>query len=81
MRAGGAGLRGCGAGAGGVPRLRAAGGGLHGGVRMADVDLRGAVELDIARGVDALAGAVISPGQLFDLAPALAAQMGVRVVG
>ncbi|OKI63025.1 hypothetical protein AMK15_15630 [Streptomyces sp. MJM1172] len=51
------------------------------GVRMADVDLRGAVELDIARGVDALAGAVISPGQLFDLAPALAAQMGVRVVG
>lgn len=50
------------------------------GARMTDVDLRGAAELDIARGVDALAGAVISPGQLFDLAPALAAQLGVRVV-
>lgn len=50
------------------------------GARMADVDLRGASELGIARGVDALAGAVISPAQLFDLAPAFAAQLGVRVV-
>lgn len=50
------------------------------GARMSDVDLREAVELGIARGVDALAGAVISPAQLYDLAPALAAQLGVRVV-
>ncbi|MFD7030175.1 pentapeptide repeat-containing protein [Streptomyces sp. NPDC059917] len=49
------------------------------GVRMTDVDLRGAVELDIARGVESLAGAVISPPQLLDLAPALAAQVGLRV--
>ncbi|MDX2395329.1 pentapeptide repeat-containing protein [Streptomyces sp. NPDC054904] len=51
------------------------------GVRMKDVDLRDAAELGIARGVDALAGAVISPAQLLDLAPALAAQLGLRVVG
>ncbi|MFD6887398.1 pentapeptide repeat-containing protein [Streptomyces sp. NPDC059957] len=50
------------------------------GARMTDVDLRGVAELGIARGVDALAGAVISPAQLFDLAPALAAQLGLRVV-
>ncbi|MFI1651671.1 pentapeptide repeat-containing protein [Streptomyces avidinii] len=50
------------------------------GVRMADVDLRGVSVLEIARGVDALGGAVISPGQLFELAPAMAAQLGVRVV-
>ncbi|UQX02258.1 pentapeptide repeat-containing protein [Streptomyces sp. RerS4] len=50
------------------------------GARMAEVDLRGAAELGIARGVEALAGAVISSGQLFELAPALAARVGVRVV-
>ncbi|MFF5720291.1 pentapeptide repeat-containing protein [Streptomyces buecherae] len=47
--------------------------------RMTDVDLRRVVELDIARGLDALSGAVISPTQLLDLAPAMAAQLGVRV--
>ncbi|MFJ8821321.1 pentapeptide repeat-containing protein [Streptomyces sp. NPDC102467] len=51
------------------------------GVTMTDVDLRGAAELGIARGVDRLGGAVVSPAQLFDLAPAFAAQLGVRVVG
>ncbi|MEU9145261.1 pentapeptide repeat-containing protein [Streptomyces sp. NPDC048349] len=50
------------------------------GTRMTDVDLRAAAELGIARGVDALAGAVISPAQLFDLAPVLAAQLGLRVL-
>ncbi len=50
------------------------------GVRMADVDLREAAELGIARGVESLAGVVISPAQLFELAPALAVQLGVRVV-
>ncbi|MER6445723.1 hypothetical protein DEJ51_14845 [Streptomyces venezuelae] len=50
------------------------------GVRMTDVDLREASVLEIVRGVEALAGAVISPAQLFDLAPALAARLGVRVV-
>ncbi|MGW7455329.1 pentapeptide repeat-containing protein [Streptomyces sp. NPDC054787] len=50
------------------------------GVRMLDVDLRAASVLEIARGVEALAGAVISPGQLFELAPVLAVQLGVRVI-
>ncbi|MEV5380597.1 pentapeptide repeat-containing protein [Streptomyces nondiastaticus] len=49
------------------------------GARMTDVDLRTVAQLDIARGVDHLAGAVISPSQLLDLAPAFAAQIGVRV--
>ena len=44
-----------------------------------DVDLRGAAELRIARGVDRLAGAVISSVQLMDLAPVLAVEMGIRV--
>ncbi|PJN36177.1 hypothetical protein CG747_35130 [Streptomyces sp. CB02959] len=48
-------------------------------VRMKDVDLRGAAGLDIARGIDCLGGAVISTAQLMDLAPAFAAQVGVRV--
>ncbi|MFE9838777.1 pentapeptide repeat-containing protein [Streptomyces sp. NPDC005551] len=46
-----------------------------------DVDLRGAAELDIARGVDRLAGAVVSPDQLMELAPLLAAELGLRVAG
>ncbi|WP_344178265.1 pentapeptide repeat-containing protein [Streptomyces albidochromogenes] len=46
---------------------------------MVDVDLRTVAELDIARGVDRLAGSVISPSQLLELAPAFAAQIGVRV--
>ncbi|GAB2753351.1 pentapeptide repeat-containing protein [Streptomyces bullii] len=46
-----------------------------------DVDLREAASLDIARGVDRLAGAVISPTQLLDLAPVLAGAMGIRVEG
>ncbi|MCB5908276.1 pentapeptide repeat-containing protein [Streptomyces pinistramenti] len=49
------------------------------GVRMKDVDLRGAAALDIARGIEQLSGAVISTVQLMDLAPAFAAQVGVRV--
>lgn len=49
------------------------------GARMESVDLRAVAELDIARGVDRLAGAVISPLQLMELAPAFAAQIGVRV--
>ncbi|MDT0428482.1 pentapeptide repeat-containing protein [Streptomyces salyersiae] len=48
-------------------------------VRMESVDLRTVAELDIARGVDRLAGAVINPAQLMELAPAFAAQIGVRV--
>ncbi|MFG2135342.1 pentapeptide repeat-containing protein [Streptomyces sp. NPDC048650] len=47
--------------------------------RMKDVDLRGAAAVDIARGIDRLSGAVISASQLLDLAPAFAAQVGVRV--
>lgn len=48
-------------------------------VTMDSVDLRTARELDIARGVERLTGAVISPSQLMELAPAFAAQIGVRV--
>ncbi|WP_372343753.1 pentapeptide repeat-containing protein [Streptomyces sp. KL116D] len=51
------------------------------GVTLTDVDLREAAQLEIARGIDRLGGAVISPGQLLDLAPALAAHLGVRVEG
>ncbi|WP_055490528.1 pentapeptide repeat-containing protein [Streptomyces sp. TP-A0356] len=46
---------------------------------LVDVDLRRAAEVDIARGVGRLSGAVISHAQLLDLAPVLAAEMGVRV--
>ncbi|MGW7089325.1 pentapeptide repeat-containing protein [Streptomyces sp. NPDC054871] len=49
------------------------------GARMKEVDLRSAAEVDIMRGLDCLAGAVISTAQLMDLAPAFAAQAGVRV--
>ncbi|MFJ2832821.1 pentapeptide repeat-containing protein [Streptomyces sp. NPDC087263] len=49
------------------------------GATLTDVDLRGAAEFSIARGVDRLTGAVISPAQLVDLAGVLAAAMGVRV--
>ncbi|MFF3939162.1 pentapeptide repeat-containing protein [Streptomyces phaeofaciens] len=48
---------------------------------LTDVDLRGASELTLAAGVDRLAGAVISAGQLLDLAPVLAGQLGIRVEG
>ncbi|MER6124240.1 pentapeptide repeat-containing protein [Streptomyces sp. NPDC001795] len=46
---------------------------------LVDVDLRRAAELDITRGVDRLSGTVISHSQLLDLAPLLAAEMGLRV--
>ncbi|MEU3857115.1 pentapeptide repeat-containing protein [Streptomyces sp. NPDC028722] len=52
-----------------------------GGATLTDVDLRGAAPLDVARGLDRLSGAVISTGQLLDLAPALAAGLGIRVEG
>ncbi|MBC2904148.1 pentapeptide repeat-containing protein [Streptomyces cupreus] len=45
------------------------------GATLSDVDLREAASLEIARGVERLAGAVISAGQLLDLAGAL----GIRV--
>ncbi|MFI2434502.1 pentapeptide repeat-containing protein [Streptomyces sp. NPDC018693] len=49
------------------------------GATLRDVDLRGATELAITGGVDRLSGAVITMGQLLDLAPALAGQLGIRV--
>ena len=49
------------------------------GAVLRDVDFRRAVELGFARGVDRLAGAVISPVQLLDLAGVFAAELGVRV--
>ena len=41
--------------------------------------LRGAARLELARGAERLSGAVLSPSQLLDLAPVLAAALGVRV--
>ena len=46
---------------------------------LTDVDLRRPPTLEIARGVDRLAGAVISTAQLVDLAPVFAGELGVRV--
>ncbi|MFF2654523.1 pentapeptide repeat-containing protein [Streptomyces sp. NPDC058045] len=46
---------------------------------LSEVDLRHTASLGIAAGLDRLSGAVISPAQLLDLAPALAAQLGLRV--
>ncbi|MFF0740723.1 pentapeptide repeat-containing protein [Streptomyces sp. NPDC004111] len=51
------------------------------GAAMRDVDLRTVARLEIARGVDRLRGAVISPVQLMDLAGVFAAELGVRVEG
>lgn len=42
-------------------------------------DLRGAVGIDLADGYESLRGAVISSGQLLDLAPALAQTLGITV--
>ncbi|MEU4926328.1 pentapeptide repeat-containing protein [Streptomyces yokosukanensis] len=50
-----------------------------GSATLKDVDLRGAAPLEIVRGLDRLSGAVISTGQLLDLAPVLAAELGIRV--
>ncbi|MFI0812621.1 pentapeptide repeat-containing protein [Streptomyces echinatus] len=50
-----------------------------GNATLKDVDLRGAAPLEITRGLGRLSGAVISTGQLLDLAPALAAELGMRV--
>ena len=49
------------------------------GATLTEVDLRGAVALDIARGLDRLGGAVLDVAQVLELAPALAAQLGVDV--
>ena len=46
--------------------------------RLRDVDLRGA-EMSRIDDATALAGAVVSPTQLLDLAPLLAAALGIRV--
>jgi uncharacterized protein YjbI with pentapeptide repeats len=45
---------------------------------LARVDLR-RTELDVARGLDRLGGAILDVGQVLDLAPALAAQLGIDV--
>ncbi|MFJ4653939.1 pentapeptide repeat-containing protein [Nocardia sp. NPDC088792] len=47
--------------------------------KLENVDLRGALALDIANGLDALRGATISTGQLMDLAPAFAQAAGIIV--
>jgi uncharacterized protein YjbI with pentapeptide repeats len=48
------------------------------GATLSRVDLRGS-RLDIARGFDRLTGATVDGSQLLDLAPALAAHLGLRV--
>jgi uncharacterized protein YjbI with pentapeptide repeats len=44
-----------------------------------NADLRGALTIDLADGYESLRGAVISPAQLLDLAPALAQTLGLTV--
>jgi len=48
------------------------------GMSAREVDLRGS-RFDVARGIDRLRGVVIDHGQLMDLAPALAAHLGLDV--
>jgi uncharacterized protein YjbI with pentapeptide repeats len=48
--------------------------------RLKKFDLRGAVSLGIADGIDALRGATISSSQLMDLAPDFARAIGINVV-
>jgi uncharacterized protein YjbI with pentapeptide repeats len=48
--------------------------------KLSRVDLRGA-DVDISRGLDRLHGAIVDHGQLYDLAPALAAHLGLTVRG
>lgn len=47
---------------------------------MEAVELEGA-DLRVVDGVDGLAGAVLAPGHLLQLAPALAAHLGIIVSG
>jgi uncharacterized protein YjbI with pentapeptide repeats len=48
------------------------------GARLTDVDLRGA-RLTLVRGIAGLRGATMAPGQLLDVAPQLAAHLGIRL--
>ncbi|MGW5753597.1 pentapeptide repeat-containing protein [Nocardia rhamnosiphila] len=47
--------------------------------RLTKVDFRGAQALRVAEGVTALRGAIVTPDQLLDLAPAFAASVGLLV--
>ncbi|MGA6206055.1 pentapeptide repeat-containing protein [Nocardia testacea] len=47
--------------------------------RLTKVDFRGAEALRVAEGVTALRGAIVTPDQLLDLAPAFAASVGLLV--
>ncbi|GGM43728.1 pentapeptide repeat-containing protein [Dactylosporangium sucinum] len=49
------------------------------GVKLKKVDFRGARELDVADGADALRGAIVDERQLLELAPVLAAALGIEV--
>lgn len=49
------------------------------GVKLKKVDLRGARELGVADGADSLRGAIVDGRQLIELAPALAAALGIEV--
>jgi uncharacterized protein YjbI with pentapeptide repeats len=46
--------------------------------RLHDVDISGA-RLEVVRGIAGLRGAIIEPGQLLDLAPLLAAHLGIAI--
>ena len=50
------------------------------GARLTDVDLRGA-RVDAVEGLDGLGGTWITAAQLDGLAPALAEQLGIQVLG
>ncbi|MBL1074327.1 pentapeptide repeat-containing protein [Nocardia sp. 2] len=47
--------------------------------RLTKVDFRGALEIDIAEGVEGMKGATVNPRQLLSLAPTFAAALGITV--
>ncbi|GAA0734712.1 pentapeptide repeat-containing protein [Dactylosporangium roseum] len=49
------------------------------GAKLKKVDFRGARELDVADGADSLRGAIVDDRQLLELAPVLAAALGIEV--
>ncbi|GAA5050286.1 pentapeptide repeat-containing protein [Nocardia callitridis] len=60
------------------PQSEVGGMSLHG-AELNNVDFRGAARLDIAEGIEAMRGAIVSPMQLMELAPALALATGIIV--
>ena len=65
---------------GAVPGQQRCGAIRLGQTRLTDVDLRGTAALTVTGDVQSLRGATIDTGQLMDLAPTLAAGLGLIVI-